>query len=30
MSRPFGTRVEADEDLNPLLIKNAFRLDALQ
>jgi hypothetical protein len=30
MSRPFGTRVEADEDLNPLLIRNAFKLDALQ
>ena len=30
MSRPFGARVEADEDLNPLLVRNAFRLDALQ
>jgi hypothetical protein len=29
MSRPFGTRVEHDEDLNPLLVRNAFRLDAL-
>jgi hypothetical protein len=30
MSRPFGARVEADEDLNPLMIKNAFKLDELQ
>ena len=30
MSRPFGARVEDDVDLNPLLVKNAFRLDALQ
>ena len=30
MSRPFGARVEHDEDLNPLLVRNAFRLDALQ
>jgi len=30
MSRPFGARVEADEDLNPLLVKNAFKLDELQ
>ena len=30
MSRPFGARVEADEDLNPLLIKNAFKLEELQ
>jgi len=30
MSRPFGARVEADEDLNPLLVSNAFKLDALQ
>jgi len=29
MSRPFGARVEADEELNPLLVKNAFRLDEL-
>lgn len=29
MSRPFGARVEADEDLNPLLVSNAFRLDEL-
>ena len=29
MSRPFGTRVESDEDLNPLLVKNAFKLDQL-
>jgi Terminase large subunit, T4likevirus-type, N-terminal len=30
MSRPFGTRVEADEDLNPLMVRNAFKLDELQ
>jgi hypothetical protein len=30
MSRPFGARVEADEDLNPLLVRNAFKLDELQ
>jgi hypothetical protein len=30
MSRPFGARVEADEDLNPLRVSNAFKLDALQ
>jgi len=30
MSRPFGARVEADEDLNPLMIRNAFKLDELQ
>jgi len=30
MSRPFGARVEADEDLNPLRVSNAFRLDELQ
>jgi len=30
MSRPFGARVESDEDLNPLLVKNAFKLDELQ
>jgi len=30
MSRPFGTRVETEEDLNPLLVRNAFKLDALQ
>ena len=29
MSRPFGARVEADEDLNPLLVRNAFKLDEL-
>jgi hypothetical protein len=29
MSRPFGNRVEDDEDLNPLLVRNAFKLDAL-
>jgi hypothetical protein len=29
MSRPFGNRVEDDEDRNPLLVKNAFRLDQL-
>jgi hypothetical protein len=29
MSRPFGARVEADEDRNPLLARNAFRLDEL-
>jgi len=29
MSRPFGARVEADEDLNPLLVKNAFKLESL-
>ena len=29
MSRPFGTRVEFDEDRNPLLVSNAFKLDAL-
>jgi hypothetical protein len=29
MSRPFGTRVELDEDRNPLLVRNAFKLDAL-
>jgi hypothetical protein len=29
MSRPFGNRVEDDEDRNPLLVRNAFRLDAL-
>jgi len=30
MSRPFGARVEADEDLNPLRVSNAFKLDELQ
>jgi hypothetical protein len=30
MSRPFGARVEHDEDVNPLLIRNAFKLDELQ
>jgi hypothetical protein len=29
MSRPFGNRVEDDEDRNPLLVRNAFRLDSL-
>jgi hypothetical protein len=29
MSRPFGARVEADEDLNPLMVKNAFRMAEL-
>jgi len=29
MSRPFGNRIEDDEDLNPLLVRNAFRLDSL-
>jgi hypothetical protein len=29
MSRPFGARVESDVDLNPLLVRNAFRLDEL-
>jgi hypothetical protein len=29
MSRPFGARVEHDEDLNPLLVRNAFKLDSL-
>ena len=29
MSRPFGARVEADEDLNPLMVKNAFKLSEL-
>jgi hypothetical protein len=29
MSRPFGNRVEEEEDRNPLLVKNAFKLDAL-
>jgi len=29
MSRPFGARVEADEDLNPLMVKNAFKMDEL-
>jgi len=29
MSRPFGARLEASEDLNPLLVANAFRLDEL-
>ncbi len=29
MSRPFGARVEADEDRNPLLVRNAFRLAEL-
>jgi len=28
--RPFGARVEADEDLNPLRVSNAFKLDELQ
>jgi hypothetical protein len=30
MSRPFGARIEADEDLNPLMIRNAFKLDELR
>ena len=30
MSRPFGSRVEDDEDRNPLLVRNAFRLDELR
>lgn len=30
MSRPFGARVESDEDANPLLVSNAFKLDSLQ
>jgi hypothetical protein len=29
MSRPFGARVESDEDLNPLRVSNAFKLDEL-
>ena len=29
MSRPFGNRLEADEDHNPLLVRNALRLDEL-
>ena len=29
MSRPFGARLEALEELNPLLVSNAFRLDEL-
>ena len=29
MSRPFGARLEASEDLNPLLVANAFKLDEL-
>ena len=29
MSRPFGARVEEDEDRNPLLARNALRLDEL-
>jgi len=29
MSRPFGNRVEDDEDRNPLLVRNALRLDEL-
>jgi len=29
MSRPFGSRVEHDEDMNPLLVRNAFKLDSL-
>jgi hypothetical protein len=29
MSRPFGNRLEDDEDHNPLLVRNAFKLDAL-
>jgi len=30
MSRPFGARAESDEDLNPLLVSNAFKLDELR
>jgi hypothetical protein len=30
MSRPFGSRAETTEDMNPLLIRNAFKLDALE
>jgi hypothetical protein len=29
MSRPFGNRLEDDDDRNPLLVRNAFKLDAL-
>ena len=30
MSRPFGARVEDDVDHNPLLVRNALKLDELQ
>lgn len=29
MSRPFGNRIESDEDRNPLLVRNAFKFDLL-